>query len=570
MFYNYLFMTLFSRKIIARISLFVSLLVTCLNSCTQGKSNPIPYSTIQNLFILGKVWGFLKYYHPAVANGAYNWDDELFKIIPKIKNCSNTKERNKLLLEWIKTLGPVDIKKTKKMDSAGVKLYPDLNWLNDTLELGLELSKTLIDVRNAKRSDHNYYVNITMIGNPEFTNEKTYDSIANPDISFRLLALYRYWNIINYFYPNKHLIGRNWDSVLAEFIPKFENDSNNLSYRLTALELIANIHDTHANIYGDSTIEKYWGKNAAPLKVKFIENKAVVYGLMREKEGCAGLDKGDVIITVNNISVEDIVKERLHLTPASNYPTQLRIVAGNLFRTNDTILKLTYERGGKTYTATIKCLPYNPMWTMNNFQRKDTCFKYLSPDIAYLYPGSIKSEYLPTIAKNMMKTKGLIIDLRCYPSTFIVYSFSKYLLPFSSNFVKFSNGNITTPGLFTYTKPASVGEDNNTDYYRGKIVILVNELTQSQAEFTAMAFRVAPNVTVLGSTTAGADGNVSPILLPGKIRTLISGIGVYYPDGKETQRVGIIPDIVVQPTINGILENRDEVLDKALELIRQY
>lgn len=563
-------MTLFSRKIIARISLFVSLLVTCLNSCTQGKSNPIPYSTIQNLFILGKVWGFLKYYHPAVANGAYNWDDELFKIIPKIKNCSNTKERNKLLLEWIKTLGPVDIKKTKKMDSAGVKLYPDLNWLNDTLELGLELSKTLIDVRNAKRSDHNYYVNITMIGNPEFTNEKTYDSIANPDISFRLLALYRYWNIINYFYPNKHLIGRNWDSVLAEFIPKFENDSNNLSYRLTALELIANIHDTHANIYGDSTIEKYWGKNAAPLKVKFIENKAVVYGLMREKEGCAGLDKGDVIITVNNISVEDIVKERLHLTPASNYPTQLRIVAGNLFRTNDTILKLTYERGGKTYTATIKCLPYNPMWTMNNFQRKDTCFKYLSPDIAYLYPGSIKSEYLPTIAKNMMKTKGLIIDLRCYPSTFIVYSFSKYLLPFSSNFVKFSNGNITTPGLFTYTKPASVGEDNNTDYYRGKIVILVNELTQSQAEFTAMAFRVAPNVTVLGSTTAGADGNVSPILLPGKIRTLISGIGVYYPDGKETQRVGIIPDIVVQPTINGILENRDEVLDKALELIRQY
>jgi len=71
----------------------------------------------------------------------------------------------------------------------------------------------------------------------------------------------------------------------------------------------------------------------------------------------------------------------------------------------------------------------------------------------------------------------------------------------------------------------------------------------------------------VGSTTAGADGNVSVILLPGGLRTSISGIGVYYPDGTETQRVGIIPDIIVKPTIKGIKEGNDEVLDKALELI---
>jgi C-terminal processing protease CtpA/Prc len=84
-----------------------------------------------------------------------------------------------------------------------------------------------------------------------------------------------------------------------------------------------------------------------------------------------------------------------------------------------------------------------------------------------------------------------------------------------------------------------------------------------------MAYQKAPNVTVIGSTTAGADGNVSFFYLPGGIKTCITGIGVYYPDGTETQRVGIVPDIVVKPTIQGIREGRDELVEKAIEIINQ-
>ncbi|HTN39032.1 MAG TPA: S41 family peptidase [Arachidicoccus sp.] len=82
------------------------------------------------------------------------------------------------------------------------------------------------------------------------------------------------------------------------------------------------------------------------------------------------------------------------------------------------------------------------------------------------------------------------------------------------------------PGLFINSEPLKVGSEN-PNYYKGKVVILVNETTQSQAEYTAMALRVMPGAIVLGSTTAGADGNVSPIILPGGISTMISGIGVY-------------------------------------------
>jgi C-terminal processing protease CtpA/Prc len=78
-----------------------------------------------------------------------------------------------------------------------------------------------------------------------------------------------------------------------------------------------------------------------------------------------------------------------------------------------------------------------------------------------------------------------------------------------------------------------------------------------------MAFRAA-GALVVGSTTAGADGNVSAIPLPGGLRTMISGIGVFYPDEKPTQRVGIVPDLEVTPTLAGIRAGRDEVLEAAV------
>jgi len=141
-------------------------------------------------------------------------------------------------------------------------------------------------------------------------------------------------------------------------------------------------------------------------------------------------------------------------------------------------------------------------------------------------------------------------------------------MPEKTPFVKFTSGSIENPGRFSYINSISAGM-KNFGYYKGKVVIIVNEISQSSAEFHSMAYKVHPNATVIGSTTAGADGNVSQILLPGGISTMISGIGVYYPDGKETQRIGIVPDIEVKPTIDGVRAGKDEILEKAIEVINK-
>jgi C-terminal processing protease CtpA/Prc len=71
----------------------------------------------------------------------------------------------------------------------------------------------------------------------------------------------------------------------------------------------------------------------------------------------------------------------------------------------------------------------------------------------------------------------------------------------------------------------------------------------------------------VGSATSGNDGNVSPIALPGGLHAMISGIGVFYPDKRRTQRIGVIPDVEVRPTIAGVRAGRDEVLEEALRQI---
>jgi len=201
---------------------------------------------------------------------------------------------------------------------------------------------------------------------------------------------------------------------------------------------------------------------------------------------------------------------------------------------------------------------------------KDTtkCYKFISKNIGYVTLKTIKNEDIQSIKKEFMDTKGIIIDIRNYPSAFTPFTLAPYFVSNSTPFVKFTNGNVDNPGEFTYTSALEIPKSDET--YKGKLVVLVNEETQSSAEYQAMAFQAGDNTIIIGSQTAGADGNVSEIIFPGGIKTWISGIGIYYPDGRQTQRVGIIPDIVVKPTIKGIREGRDELLEKAIEIIKRH
>jgi len=512
----------------------------------------------RNLFVLGKVWGFVKYHHPTIAEGKISWDYELFRMLPKI----NSQKFDSELVQWINKLGTFKTTTQKLPKENEIKLLPNTKWISDTNLISSELSVLLQKVNAADRSGSNYYIGLRRrVENPEFTNEKVYSKMEYSDTGIKLLAIFRYWNMIEYFFPNRHLMDENWDAILKEFIPRMVATKDQKEYTFTLLELIGKIQDTHANIWRyNGVISDYFGQNIAPIGLKFVENKAVVVKLYDEFKD-ENLQIGDVILAVNGVKVEDWIKNNLKYFPASNYPTQLRDISQRILRTNEQTISLTIENilGQKEVVVNTVKDKYFPNAAVSH--------KIINENIGYIYPGSLKKGEINEIMDKFLDKKGLIVDLRCYPSDFIVFRLSNYLLNEKKDFVKFTAGDIKTPGLFTFRGGEMRVGGKNKNYFKGKVVIIVNEETQSNAEYTTMALLVAPNAIVLGSTTAGADGNVSGITLPGNIFTYISGIGVLTPDGSETQRIGIVPDVKIEPSINGIRVGKDEVLEKAIELI---
>lgn len=528
---------------------------------------------LDNLAVLGRVWGFVKYYHPAVARGDYNLDAELLRVVPSLLAAKDLPARNEVLSAWLTRLGPVPACRTCREPTAkDVRLQPDLGWLADQTQLGPALSQQLGYLRqNRHQQQEHYYVRLDPhVSNVVFRHEAAYPSPATPDAGLRVLALFRYWNMIQYFFPYRYAIGEDWQRVLPEFLPQFVAARTPEQYRLAALALIARIHDTHANIYNDKLLEEYKGNYQAPLWLRFVEGQATVAGYYDATLGPATtLRPGDVIVQVDGQPVAAIVQARQPITPASNEPTQLRNVARDLLRGATPQVALVVRRAGCEFPVTVGRVPIGQLNLGVGYGTPDPkapAWKLLPDNISYLALGTLHGAELPAIMAKAQDTKGLVIDLRNYPAEYVVYSLGKYLFDKPKDFMRFSGSQITYPGVFRYSPMLRV-KLGPGPAYPGKVVMLVDEISQSQAEFTTMALRTAPRATVVGSTTAGADGDMSYIVLPGNIRTAISGLGVYYPDGRETQRVGIVPDVEAKPTIKGISEGRDEVLEKAVQLI---
>ena len=86
-------------------------------------------------------------------------------------------------------------------------------------------------------------------------------------------------------------------------------------------------------------------------------------------------------------------------------------------------------------------------------------------------------------------------------------------------------------------------------------------------EYIAMIYRTNENVILLGENSVGSDGNRGTILLPdqttqGEKRELgFTCFGIYGPNMEQVQRTGL------HPTIEGIKEGRDELMEAAVDYI---
>jgi C-terminal processing protease CtpA/Prc len=518
---------------------------------------------VENLVLLGKVWGFVKYRHPRVTSGDVSWDYELFRVLPDVVAAPDGDAAQAVIDAWLAKLGEPDPCDPCAVLPADAVLKPRTGW---THALGTALSGRLdrIDANRDADGEQYHLVLEPWVGNPRFAHEATYEGRDVPDAGLRLLAVYRLWNMIEYWAPGRELIDEPWDGVLADFVPRALAATTSDAYAQTMMAMVARIDDTHANLWSSLDARPPYGDADLPVIVRFVEGKALVIGYADAAAGpTSGLLVGDVVTAIDGQPVTALIDAWRPMYADSNEAARLRDIGRSLLRGPAGPVALTVERDG----ATVEVQATRAVAELQAFDFHDhgptPPLRRLSPEVAYL----TLSQCVAADAKAYLKAADgaslLVIDLREYPSDFIVFELGQRLVTAKAPFVKFTMGDPANPGAFVWADPVVLKPKG--PHFAGKVAILVDEVTQSQAEYTTMAFRTAPGAIVVGSTTAGADGNVSGIPLPGGLRALVTGLGVFYPDGTPTQQVGIVPDVVATPTIAGIAAGRDEVFDAAVK-----
>lgn len=561
------------KSIIIRYFLFLILSV-CVLSCDCRKEikqktvETMSQENVKPLVALGQLWGFLKYHHPAVAEGDCDWDMELIKLIPLIEQAKDEAQWKKLLDDWIDSLPPICKNEGVKFPKEEVKVKPDYGKLFSTEYFNPEtIDKIRYILDNPAVSFSRYYID----GNSRYImNESAYQDLLYPELPYRLLALFRYWNFVNYFFPYRELCDQKWSSVLEDMLPEFVFAANQKQYFSACRKLVAKIDDSHGFFQSNDHMALKWGVLTVPFETRFIEDKLVVTmftgkdAVIEEK-----MKIGDVITAIDGEAVDDIVRRMSPYISASNYAVKLREISPRILMGNSDAVSVTVQRDSEYFDLKIPRYDTRRLKIPNysNPHPEEEGYRVLDNNIGYVLLSSCKVENRDEGIKKVLNgTKGLIIDLRCYPGDFISTTLISQLEHASLRHSQIACANVSFPGYF-FIKNFPDRTERRKNLYKNKVVVIVNEYTQSAAEDHVLKFQLCPNTTVIGSTTAGADGAVCMLNLPGGIVTTMTGLGVYYPDGGDLQRSGVRIDEIIKPTISGIKNGKDELLIRAIEII---
>lgn len=545
----------------------------------------------RELFTLGKVWGLMKYYHPAVSQGKLDWDGILLETFEN----KSKQNLNDITTQWFTTANQskfdVIVKKDNKCDSITLRNF-DSSWIEKLKNIQTQNKVKLSNLVSQPKNIGSFYSN-PVENSIRFSssNEKVYDQFS---VENKMLDLFRIWNAIEYFYPYKYLLDHQWDAVLKKYIPIFRKINNEQDYKSAVMQLGAELQDSHTEL--EKTYQyDVLGKLSSPFIFQVVDNNVLITGIKDEpKMKKANLEAGDLITKINGKSVLKSIDEKSKYISFSNESVKLREAYSYLFSGNEEIISVEgIKNNGKAFKTTVERTKriFNNEWDKDgipNYQLayKGKTYEYLTynqaesrlnpsfflDDKIYFEFASLKGNEIPALMEKYKNSKGMVFDIRGYNNSAALLKIFDYLFSKPQHFGIKTQADFNQPGKFCFVDQI-INDDykfagkENPDAYKGQVIVLINEYTQSAAEMWAMIFKKIPGVIFVGSQTAGADGNKTSIKLTNGNELVFSGLGIYYPDGNETQRIGIKPDIIVRPTVQSIRNKEDILLLKAFELI---
>ena len=222
---------------------------------------------------------------------------------------------------------------------------------------------------------------------------------------------------------------------------------------------------------------------------------------------------------------------------------------------------------GPARNATVSCIRSQT----RAVEARPDVITELEPGIWYVDLTRVLAAQLRPMLATLATARGVVFDVRGYP-TDAGYAVVPHLMRAPEE------GTDRWMHVPRFARPfAEVAAWTDLSWYlrpaapqiAGRRVFLTDGRAISYAESVMGYVRDYKLGTIIGGTTAAANGNVAGFTVPSGFSLMFTGMRVTRHDGRTAYHtVGVSPEIPLEPTLSGIRAGRDELLARALTVLR--
>jgi C-terminal processing protease CtpA/Prc len=368
------------------------------------------------------------------------------------------------------------------------------------------------------------------------------------------------WNVFQHFYPYFDIVKTDWNQDLRQALASAYTDQSAADFQKTLQLLTAKLKDGHVWV----TTPENKATNIPPIAWEWIENKLVITAVYDE---AVPLAKGDVVTKIDGTTPEAYF-ENIHqyISAATTGWLNHRAKSESLLGEAKSTLNLAVLKADNS-TADLE-LKRNFSYNQVRAAIPSTeNIRSLADGVTYVHVGKASMKDIKAAMPQLQQSKAIICDLRGYPNG--NHELIQYLLPAKDT----SSQWMQTPYIIYPDQEKIVGYKKSSWGLRpksprltAKVIFLIDGQAISYAESYMSFIEHYKLAIIVGQPTAGTNGNINPFVVPGGYRISWTGMKVQKHDGSQLHGVGIIPDVLVEKTIKGVREGRDEFLEKAIQL----
>jgi C-terminal processing protease CtpA/Prc len=286
-----------------------------------------------------------------------------------------------------------------------------------------------------------------------------------------------------------------------------------------------------------------------------------------------GVKTGDVIEMIDGKNFNDLWEEfnetNAYSTPQAGR-NELKLYLWHRFNYSDSTVLVRIRSNNLNHEEYINMLELKDYIRLKPKSKDKEAFRSINDQIGYIAYDDLSYSDLGKALRKLKRKNYLILDCRGHNYGFSHMRLLNFLGNTHISFAKVYQPNYKYPGIFDEPKEIKLRFlPKLSSTYNGNLIVLVNEENYSAMESLLMAIKIRRSeVVFVGSTTQGCDGQRYGVDLPGDRKVWFTGLGDWqYPDGSQFQRIGIHPDIFVEPSVQSVRDGEDLILNKALEYI---